>query len=379
MKIKDIAKKISSGGTPTTQEASYYNGGNIPWLRTQEVNFNFINDTEIKITEEGLRKSSAKWVERDSIIVAMYGNSAGRVAYSNIPLTTNQACCNITVDSTKADSRYLYYYLTTQYNNLKRLANGGAQQNLNAEMIKIFKFPNIHLSEQKRISSILSSFDNKIEQLKKENNILEDIAQNIFKEWFVKYNFPNKDGKPYKDNGGKMIDSELGEIPEGWGVGKLGDIAIITSGKGLPKEDLDQRGAYEVLGANGVIGKTNKKLFDKELIYTGRVGTLGNVFLSKGPAWYSDNTLLIFPKKSFYYYVFRKLERQRLEKLDRGSTQPLIIQTDLKSIPLPIPTLSLLGEFEKKHNLINKRINTNKENIQNLQKVKMILIDKLIS
>lgn len=87
------------------------------------------------------------------------------------------------------------------------------------------------LSEQKRIANILSSFDNKIEILKKENKILEDIAQNIFKEWFVKYNFPNKDGKPYKDNGGQMIDSELGPIPEGWRVGKLGEYFPVTTGK----------------------------------------------------------------------------------------------------------------------------------------------------
>ena len=91
------------------------------------------------------------------------------------------------------------------------------------------------LSEQKRISSILSSFDNKIEQLKKENNILEDIAQSIFKEWFVKYNFPNKDGKPYKDNNGKMINSELGLIPEGWRVVSLTDIADFVNGLPMQK------------------------------------------------------------------------------------------------------------------------------------------------
>jgi len=234
------------------------------------------------------------------------------------------------------------------------------------------------LSEQKRISSILSSFDNKIEQLKKENNILEDIAQSIFKEWFVKYNFPNKEGKPYKNNNGKMINSELGLIPEGWRVGKLGEITSITSGKNLPKKDLATKGKYEVLGANGKIGETNKYLFDKQLIFTGRVGTLGNVFLSNEPAWYSDNTLLIFPKNNFLYYVYRYLQRQRLEKLDRGSTQPLITQTDLKTILLPIPSLSLLNKFEKISTLINNKITQNKNNIDYFQKIKTALLNKLI-
>ncbi|MBP8708374.1 MAG: restriction endonuclease subunit S, partial [Caldisericia bacterium] len=172
--------------------------------------------------------------------------------------------------------------------------------------------------------------------------------------------------------------SELGLIPEGWRVGKLGEITSITSGKNLPKKDLATKGKYEVLGANGKIGETNKYLFDKQLIFTGRVGTLGNVFLSNEPAWYSDNTLLIFPKNNFLYYVYRYLQRQRLEKLDRGSTQPLITQTDLKTILLPIPSLSLLNKFEKISTLINNKITQNKNNIDYFQKIKTALLNKLI-
>ena len=280
------------------------------------------------------------------------------------------------------DPQYLYIWLTmpSTLRNFQMIAESrsGTFPQITFEAIKNEEIPYPPLSEQKRISSILSSFDNKIEQLKKENNILEDIAQSIFKEWFVKYNFPNKDGKPYKDNNGKMIDSELGLIPEGWRVGKLGEITSITSGKNLPKKDLATKGKYEVLGANGKIGETNKYLFDKQLIFTGRVGTLGNVFLSNEPAWYSDNTLLIFPKNNFLYYVYRYLQRQRLEKLDRGSTQPLITQTDLKTILLPIPSLSLLNKFEKISTLINNKITQNKNNIDYFQKIKTALLNKLI-
>jgi len=280
------------------------------------------------------------------------------------------------------DPQYLYIWLTmpSTLRNFQMIAESrsGTFPQITFEAIKNEEIPYPPLSEQKRISSILSSFDNKIEQLKKENNILEDIAQSIFKEWFVKYNFPNKDGKPYKDNNGKMINSELGLIPEGWRVGKLGEITSITSGKNLPKKDLATKGKYEVLGANGKIGETNKYLFDKQLIFTGRVGTLGNVFLSNEPAWYSDNTLLIFPKNNFLYYVYRYLQRQRLEKLDRGSTQPLITQTDLKTILLPIPSLSLLNKFEKISTLINNKITQNKNNIDYFQKIKTALLNKLI-
>lgn len=96
-KIQDVCKKITSGGTPLTSRSEYYNG-NIPWLRTQEVDWLEITDTSIKITEEGLKSSSANWIPANCVIVAMYGATAAKVAINKIPLTTNQACCNLEID-----------------------------------------------------------------------------------------------------------------------------------------------------------------------------------------------------------------------------------------------------------------------------------------
>ena len=93
-KIGDLCKRVCSGGTPKSTVASYYDG-NIPWLNTKEVSFNGIHHTEKKITQEGLDNSSAKWIEENSVVVAMYGATAGKCAITKIPLTTNQACCNV--------------------------------------------------------------------------------------------------------------------------------------------------------------------------------------------------------------------------------------------------------------------------------------------
>src|SRR5437016_7578676 len=112
--LGSLCLRSTSGGTPATTEPSFYDG-EIPWLRTQEVNFNFINDTEIKITEAGLENSAAKWIPENSVIVALYGNSSGRVAVNKIPLTTNQACGNFTLDPNKADYRFIYYALLRDY------------------------------------------------------------------------------------------------------------------------------------------------------------------------------------------------------------------------------------------------------------------------
>lgn len=182
IEIQQICSNICSGGTPKSTVAEYY-GGNIPWLNTKEINFCRIYKTEKTITDEGFNNSSAKWIPANSVIVAMYGATAGKTAITRIPLTTNQACCNLTIDSTKADYRFAYYALCNDYAFLSSLANGGAQQNLNTQQIKEFEIPFPSLREQKRIADILSSLDDKIELNRRINDNLEQQAQALFKDW----------------------------------------------------------------------------------------------------------------------------------------------------------------------------------------------------
>jgi type I restriction enzyme S subunit len=220
VKISEICSSICSGGTPKSTIPEYY-GGNIPWLNTKEINFNRIYNTEKSITKEGLINSSAKWIEENSVVVAMYGATAGKSAITKIPLTTNQACCNITVNNSKADYRFVYYALYNDYKCLASLANGGAQQNLNAQLIKDFDIPNFPLNEQIKIANLISTLDDKIELNRRINDNLEQQAQALYKSWFV-------DFEPFK--GEKFVDSELGKIPEGWRVGKIGNYCKVRSG-----------------------------------------------------------------------------------------------------------------------------------------------------
>ena len=155
--LLDVSKKITSGGTPDRSNSLYY-GGSIPWLRTQEVDFREIYDTELSITDEGLANSSAKWIEKNSVIVAMYGATAAKVGIAKIPLTTNQACCNIEVDEDIANYRYVYHWLTYNYEILKSMGQG-SQSNINAGMIKTFKIPVPSLEIQSRIVQVLDNFD----------------------------------------------------------------------------------------------------------------------------------------------------------------------------------------------------------------------------
>ena len=154
--IENVCVKISSGGTPKISNPGYY-GGNIPWLRTQEVDFQNIFTTSIKITESGLANSSANWIPENCVIVAMYGATAAKVAINKIPLTTNQACCNLHINEQKASYQFVFYWLSSQYEILKSKGQG-SQSNINQKTIRKFPLPIPPLPIQKEIVRILDTF-----------------------------------------------------------------------------------------------------------------------------------------------------------------------------------------------------------------------------
>ena len=155
--LGETCKKVSSGGTPLSTKDEYYNG-DIPWLRTQEVQFNEIWDTEVAITQEGLDNSSAKWIPENCVIVAISGATAGRSAINKIPLTTNQHCCNLQIAPEYANYRYVFHWVCKEYEKLKSLGQG-ARADLNSGIIKNYPIALPPLREQQRIVSILDKFE----------------------------------------------------------------------------------------------------------------------------------------------------------------------------------------------------------------------------
>ena len=213
--LGDICSAVTSGGTPLTSVSSYYFPQQIPWLKTAEVNYCRIYDTESYISKEGLEHSSAKLIPVNSVIVAMYGqgDTAGRVAINKIPLATNQACCNLLINPEKADYEYVYYALSTLYDKLVSLKNGGAQPNLSARAIKAIEIPLPGLRIQKRIADILSAYDNLIENNQKQIRLLEEAARRLYKEWFVDFRFPGHESVTITDG-----------VPLGWSKRAVGTI-----------------------------------------------------------------------------------------------------------------------------------------------------------
>lgn len=156
--LEEIAVNRCTGGTPLKANRDFYEGGNIPWLRTQEVVYNEIKSTECFITEEAVKKTSAKWIPVNCVIVAISGASAGRCAINKIPLTTNQHCLNIEVNVNIVDYKYVYYCLCNQYEELVGKKEG-ARGDLSVARIMSLKIPIPSLDSQKRIVAILDRFD----------------------------------------------------------------------------------------------------------------------------------------------------------------------------------------------------------------------------
>lgn len=163
--LGDVTKKWYSGGTPRAGNPEYYEEGNIPWLRTQEVKFSDISETEVFITPAALKNSSAKWIPENCVIIAISGATAGRSAINKIPLTTNQHCGCLEIDDKKALYRYVFHWVSFNYENIKALGQG-ARGDLNSTIIKNFKLPVPYandpeksLVEQARIVAILDKFD----------------------------------------------------------------------------------------------------------------------------------------------------------------------------------------------------------------------------
>ena len=200
--------------------------------------------------------------------------------------------------------------------------------------------------EQKTIAHILSTLDDKIEVNNQINKTLENMAQAIFKQWFVDFEFPNEDGEPYKSSGGEMVESELGTIPKGWEVSKFFDLIEITSGKRPGKRsDLAMEDCkYSLVGASSIMGYTDDFNFEEKILVIGRVGTHGVVQRLNNKVWASDNTLVI--KSDKYEFAYQILNQIDYKAINRGSTQPLITQTDIKNHTLIIPTESHLNKFE---------------------------------
>lgn len=173
---------LSSGGTPSRNNQNYWESGSIPWVKTTEINYTKILNTEELITPLGLQESAAKLLPEGTLLMAMYGQGVtrGKVGILGIAATCNQACAAINTKTGDILTEYLFYFLTYQYDNIRQMAHGGQQQNLNLEIVRslFIGFPHDQ-EEQTQIVTLLSAIDDKITLHKRKKAALEALFTSL--------------------------------------------------------------------------------------------------------------------------------------------------------------------------------------------------------
>lgn len=281
--INDIASLIGSGITPLRSNNKYWNVPCYPWLKTEQLGEFQIFDTSEYISQAALDETSIKLWPPKTLSVAMYGEGQTRGNASIImqEMTTNQACCNIIVDASKADYRYVYYWLKNSYLQLRILASG-VRKNLNSDDIKSFpiSYPSVPL--QTRIADVLFCLDEKIALNKRINAELETMAKTLYDYWFVQFDFPDENGKPYRTSGGAMEWNEQlkHEIPKGWKVGRFCDAANIVMGQSPSGDSYNEQGTGMVFFQGSTDFGTD---YPSTRVYTtapSRIAQQGDILLS---------------------------------------------------------------------------------------------------
>jgi type I restriction-modification system specificity subunit len=405
-KLSEISINISSGMTPLRSNSEFWDNGIIPWLKTEQLGEKYIFDTNEYISEKALKETNAKIFPENTLSIAMYGEgkTRGNVSILKRSMATNQACCNVELDTKKANPEYVYYFLKTQYNNL-RLLSSGIRKNLNSNDIKNFyiKLPN--LTTQKSIAHILSTLDQKIAINNQINAQLEQMAKTLYDYWFVQFDFPDENGKLYKSSGGEMVYNETlkREIPKGWEVKSLGEVVDLKNGINYSASDYGDTQAKIVnvrdvsncsifIKSNelDILSLDNKKLLPYQIneknilvVRSGKPGAtrlLGNV---KYLTIYCGFIIAIVPKKEIMrnlIFWFLKNQELKIESQSAGTVLKNVSQDTLKGSLFLIPNSeNLILKFNTLIDDIFKKICCFDEQNQQLTQLRDFLLPMLMN
>lgn len=377
-KLGEIAE-IVGGGTPDTSNKEYW-GGNIPWLTPKDLtgyNKIFISSGERFITEEGLDNSSTKLLPQGTVLLSSRA-PIGYVAIASNPICTNQGFKSIICNKDIVDNLYMYYWIKNNTELLQSLGTGTTFAEISGSVVKSIAISLPPLPEQIRIASILSSLDDKIDLLHRENKTLEAMAETLFRQWFIE------------------------EAKEDWKEGKLGDIISVKGGTTpSTKEphfwngDIAWTSPRDVTTLNGLyLFETEKKITQKglEQISSGLLpaGTLlmssrapvGVLAFSEIPIAINQGYIAILDDKGYekeFIYLWLKANMDTIHSYSNGSTFMEISKSAFKSIDILIPTKEEVNDFVDRVKPIFEKIKANVLQIQTLIQQRDSLLPKLMS
>jgi type I restriction enzyme S subunit len=388
VQLREITSKIGAGATPTGGKNAYHSQG-ISFIRSQNVHdFKFSLDGLAFIDEKQAKELNNVTVEENDILLNITGDSIARVCVvpnKILPARVNQHVAIIRCIS-NVDCHYVFYYLENLKPYLLKICGvGGTRNALTKEAIEKLEIHLPEISTQQKIASVLSALDSKIELNNRINAELEAMAKTLYDYWFVQFDFPDKNGKPYKTSGGKMVWNEelKREIPEGWEVKKINSIIEVKDGthdspkpksvgyrlitsKNLQVSGLDFDNANLISEEDylSIIKRSNVETGDILFSMIGNIGTIYKIeekeinFAIKNVALYKTSQKEEY--KNYIYMFLKSVDMDRyMKNVISGSIQKFIGLNSLRETPI------LSNEvFIKKYNEITYSIFEKLENLK---------------
>lgn len=399
-KLIDVTIKIGSGATPRGGSKSYKNEG-IPFIRSQNIyNCEFNPSGLVYIDDDQANKLSNVEIEEDDVLLNITGDSVARctiVPTKYIGGRVNQHVSIIRTDKSKLIPSFLKYYLVDpkmQNLMLSWAQSGGTRAALTKGMIESLEISLPSITEQKVIADILSSLDEKIEINNQINKKLEEMAQTIFKQWFVDFEFPNENGEPYKSSGGEMVESELGLIPIDWKIGDIYNIIDVKYGAAYKSKQFNENGEGLPLIRIRDLKNANPLFYTTEKHPNETIVNIGDILLGmdaeftptiwKGKkAYLNQRVCQLKPNKDYVhkYYVYELIKpfMKFYEHSKVGTTVIHLGKADIDKIRICIPTKEVLKEFSILINpIFQKILEVSNENLL-LKEIRDTLLPKLMS
>ena len=398
VQLKDVVSILGDGlhGTPEySDDGEYY-----------FVNGNNLSDGSIVITQETKRVSHSEYLKYkkelgDRTLFVSINGTIGNIAYyKGEKIVLGKSACYFNLLES-VDKDFIRYTLSTEYfqKYAHTYANGTTIKNLGLKAMREFSFSLPPLQEQQQIAATLSCLDRKIENLRRQNETLEAIAQTLFKHWFIDFEFPNADGKPYKSSGGAMEPSELGDIPADWRVGSLGDVIKVnfeSIGKGYPHKEIEYVDISSV-GVGVLEGTTSYPLKKapsraRRLVKHGDViwsgvrpnrksylfiaHPLKNIVVSTG---FITLTPDLIPSSYLYSWVTTDSFVEYLSLNASGSAYPAVKSEHFEIAEILLPDKFTLRKFHAVVDPMREKIYQNSRQIQTLTQTRDVLLPKLMS
>lgn len=234
--------RVVNGATPSTGRPEYYDG-DIVWVTPKDLsdqNGKYFSKGERTITQKGYDSCSTEMIPAGNLLMSSRA-PIGLLSINTVECCTNQGFKSLVIDSEKCDVEYLYYYLKYHIKEIEALGSGTTFKEVSKASMEQYEVDLPDIDTQKSIAEVLSVLDAKIINNNKISAELERLAKTIYDYWFLQFEFPNEEGKPYKSSGGKMVYNEelKREIPEGWQCKTLKDIASLSMKSVFPDNDIE--------------------------------------------------------------------------------------------------------------------------------------------